>query len=335
MKPALFEATEPAGAPSHRCAPSSITHQHIFTTLCTLISERGAADRGPALRVLDIGCGDGRMIDSLQRLADARFGPGQIELYGFDIGEHGFRDGGQMQRTLCYLKARHPAIDWAQRIRLVSEGDDWGYPPGFFDFTLSNQVLEHVEDLRHFFDNMRVALAPGGQSIHVFPLGECMQEAHCHVPFSHWIKDFHYRVAWIALLSRMGIGRYRLDRTLLGHENVRRHALETAKFIERWTCYRSFGEIARLASERHMATSYHFTKDLFFAKLRQLMRRRAAARYRRWTPFGLEWLGFMVGRALSSSTLVITPLSYDIGARIAAEKAYRDRLEGCERSRAR
>src|SRR3546814_7791765 len=98
-----------------------------------------------------------------------------------------------------------------------------------------------------------------------------MREAHCHVPFSHWIKDFHYRVAWIALLSRMGIGRYRLDRTLLGHENVRRHALETAKFIERWTCYRSFGEIARLASERHMATSYHRSEE-HTSELQSLMR---------------------------------------------------------------
>src|SRR3546814_19986982 len=70
-----------------------------------------------------------------------------------------------------------------------------------------------------------------------------------------------------------------------------------------------------------MAKSYNFTKDFFFTKLRRSLRRPASRPYRRRTAFGLEWLGFMSGRYLSSSTLVIQPLDYDIGARIAAETA--------------
>jgi SAM-dependent methyltransferase len=304
-----------------------VTHEHIFTLIRTLIDEQRVPQRGGALRVLDIGCGDGRMIHSLQALADRHLGAQQLEIHGFDIGEHGFRDDSQMNRTLAYLSARHPAIDWTQRIRMISDGDDWGYPAGFFDLAISNQVIEHVVDLGHFLDNLRRAVRPGAPSIHVFPLGQCMQEAHCHVPFSHWIRDFDYRVAWIGWMSRLGIGRYRLDRTLLGHDTVERHAVETAKFIACWTTYRSFRQIADAAEWRGMAISYHFTKDLFFAKLRQLTRRPVADRYRRWMAFGGEWLGFLVGRSLSSATLVITPLEYDIGVRIAAEKARRDQAE--------
>ena len=233
--------------------------------------------------------------------------------------------------TLAYLRERHPTIDWSRRIRMISADEPWGYAEGSFDLALSNQVLEHVANLPHFLENLRRVLVPGGRSIHVFPLAHCMQEAHCHVPFSHWIRDFDYRVAWIALLSRLGIGRYRLDRTLLGHETVARHATETAAFIECWTTYRSFSTIADAASAFGMATSYAFTKDLFFAKLRQVAHRPPAPAYRRWTAFGVEWLGYLVGRSLSSATLIISPLRYDIGARIAAEKAHRARSEhsGC------
>jgi|GEM_PF-2487964 len=307
----------------------SVTHQHIFTILQTLIKEGRVPETGPTLRILDIGCGDGRLIHSLQTLFERHMPDRQVEIHGFDVGEHGYKDSSQLACTLDLLSRSHPGIDWSRRIRLISDGDPWGYAPGSFDIAVSNQVIEHVEDLPHFLKNLRETLAPGGQSVHVFPLSQCMQEAHCRVPFSHWIKDYNYRIAWIGLLSRMGIGRYRLDRTLLGHETVAKHAEETAKFIECWTTYRSFGEIARAASELGMATSYHFTKNLLSTKLRQLARRPAAQRYRRWTPFGLEWLSFFAVGSITSATLVISPLRYDIGARIAAEKAHRAKREQC------
>src|SRR3546814_5989469 len=84
-------------------------------------------------------------------------------------------------------------------------------PPGWFDISVSNQVIEHVEELTPFLRNLREALAPNGISVHLFPLSHCMQEAHVRVPFSHWIRDFHYRVAWIKLMSRLGIGKYRSE----------------------------------------------------------------------------------------------------------------------------
>src|SRR3546814_2240692 len=97
----------------------------------------------------------------------------------------------------------------------------------------------------------------------LFPLSHCMQEAHVRVPFSHWIRDFHYRVAWIKLMSRLGIGKYRHDRRILGHADVQSHAIQSAKFIECWTSYRSFREITAESSRLHMSTSYIFTKDFF------------------------------------------------------------------------
>src|SRR3546814_16304011 len=96
------------------------------------------------------------------------------------------------------------------------------------------------------------SLAPNGISVHLFPLSHCMQEAHVRVPFSHWIRDFHYRVAWIKLMSRLGIGKYRHDRRILGHADVQSHAIQSAKFIECWTSYRSFREITAESSRLHI-----------------------------------------------------------------------------------
>ncbi|AKH42840.1 SAM-dependent methyltransferase [Altererythrobacter atlanticus] len=310
-----------------------VTHQHIFTILQTLIAEGRVPRSDRPLRILDIGCGDGRLINSLQSLFTRHMPELQVEICGFDIGEHGFKDSSQLSGTLELLTENHPGIDWSNRVRLISDGDPWGYEAGSFDLAVSNQVIEHVEDLQHFLVNLRETLAPGGQSVHVFPLSQCMQEAHCLVPFSHWIKDYNYRVAWIALLSRLGIGRYRVDRKLLGHDTVARHAEETAKFIECWTTYRSFGEIARMAGNLSMATSYHFTKNLLPTKLRQMMGRKPARKYRRWTPFGIEWLSYLFVRSMTSATLVISPLRYDIGERIAKEKAYRAHREQHEAMR--
>lgn len=305
-----------------------VTHQHIFSVIRTLMHEGRIDTSHRPLRILDIGCGDGKLIHSLQTLLERHCPDLEFEIFGFDVGEHGFREENQMAGAIDYLTVRHPGVDWLGRIKLISDSEPWGYPEGSIDLAVSNQVIEHVEDLDHFLRNLRSSLKVGGQSIHVFPLQQCMQEAHCHVPFSHRIADFNQRVGWIKFVSRLGIGRYRTDRKVLGHQGLDHHAVETAKFIECWTTYRSFGEIARHASQLSMATSYHFSKNLLSAKLRQVSGAGPAERYSRWTVLGLEWLSYLFARSITSATLTIEPLSYDIGKRIAAEKAFRKQEAG-------
>lgn len=301
-----------------------VTHLHIYQVLRSLIAEGTIAVGGGPVRILDIGCGDGRLMDSLTELAAAEPEPFAIEVHGFDIGEQGYRDNRQQDDAVGLLSARHPGIDWASRIRLFGADEPWSYPPGHFDVAVSNQVLEHVHDLDGLLDNIASAVRVDGASIHLFPLAQCIQEAHCLVPFAHWITNFDYRVSWIAQLSRIGIGRYRRDRVVLGHGDPQEHARKTAAYIQCWTHYRSFAEIARHCRGRGLAPSYHFTKDFFAAKLRAVMGVRPARHYRRRSALGLEWLSFLALRYLSSATLTIRPVTYDIGARIAAEKAARN-----------
>src|SRR3546814_12805235 len=122
--------------------------------------------------------------------------------------------------------------DWSSDVcssDLIIPGDaSWGYPPGWFDIADSNQVIEHVEELTPFLRNLREALAPNGISVHLFPLSHCMQEARVRVPFHPWLRDFHYRLAWIKLISRLGVGNSRADRRILGDTDSNSHPNKTA-----------------------------------------------------------------------------------------------------------
>jgi len=304
-----------------RKGPISVTHQHLLTGIGTLLAQGRVQPSQGRLRILDIGCGDGQLIGFLHDRLTRAHPDLEIELHGFDIGEQGYNDGGQFDIATQMLASRHPGIPWRERISMISDTDPWRYPSGYFDIALSNQVLEHVADLPAFLSELRRCLSPAGVSLHVFPLAQSIVEAHCQTPFAHWIRDFDRRVEWISLLSHLGIGAYRRHRTVLGHATPRRHALETAKYIQCWTRYRSFGAIADQCSDAGLTASGGLTKGLFIAKLRSVLKRHPLDRYRPSRLPGGDWLGFMIGRYLSSSTLVIAPVSYDIGRRIAAEKA--------------
>lgn len=307
--------------PTDRKAPISVTHQHLLTAMVTLLENGTIRPREGKLRVLDIGCGDGQLVAFLHdRLREALPGV-KVELHGFDIGEQGYNDGGQFDMAAQMLAGRDPSVPWRERLTQISDAEGWPYADGFFDVALSNQVIEHVMDLPGFLTELRRCLSPMGASIHLFPMAHSIVEAHCQTPFAHWIRDFDRRVDWIDMLSRLGVGAYRRHRGVLGHGSPRQHAVETAKYIQCWTRYRSFTTIAEQSGAAGMAVSTGFTKGFFVAKLRSVLKLPPLRRYRRARVPGVDWLGFLIGRYLSSATLVLMPTSYDIGRRIAAEKA--------------
>ena len=318
--------------------PLSLTHQHIFSVINTRLRHRHCPPSNSLpqkLRVLDIGCGDGLLISFLQTMFEHHYPQVDIEIYGFDIGEVGYQNDQQLPNTISLLRERHPHVDWQQRINLRSLGAQWSYPPGFFDIAVSNQVLEHVDDLDDFLRNLKSSLHTNGFSVHLFPLGNHIVEEHTRMPFIHYVKDQESRTAYARLLNRIGLSRYRYDQKALGYTDPNTHAEDTAKFIQGFTCYRKFSDFYRHCNELCLSLSHHYTKDFYLAKARQLARLKPALTYRSWDFCLAESVLSGLLKYVSSVTLTIAPVNYDIGDRIRCEKEFWQRVNTHQREAAK
>lgn len=102
------------------------------------------------IRVLDVGCGTGRMSDLLERA-------GYRGTYvGVDIDDRFARDGGG---TGAF--ARHFVHGDAHDL---TEADS-------FDLVFSNSALEHIPNDRRLLAKLDELVAPGGMQVHIVPSG--------------------------------------------------------------------------------------------------------------------------------------------------------------------
>jgi 2-polyprenyl-3-methyl-5-hydroxy-6-metoxy-1,4-benzoquinol methylase len=137
--------------------PSHVAHLHL---LSVIHSEVTRMEEGPVLRVLDLGCGDGHLIaylhENLGLLSPSR----SVEIYGHDVFDYEAIHAGEIDRAKRFLKERFPAVPWEKFIRMIACADRWPYPDDFFDVIVSNQVLEHVEDMDFLFEEAYRTLSP-------------------------------------------------------------------------------------------------------------------------------------------------------------------------------
>lgn len=104
-------------------------------------------DLHPA-RVLEVGCGDGRLYRQLRSYGYAD------QYVGIDVADYLIRDN----------EARHPEAEWS-----VSEVYDIPFDDGSFDVCFSLYVLEHLVYPEAALYEMVRILRPGGRLVLVFP----------------------------------------------------------------------------------------------------------------------------------------------------------------------
>ncbi len=281
--------------------PTSITHLHL---LAVINSELQCWPGEGALRILDIGCGNGRLLAYLAHEL-SRLRPSiQVEFFGLDVHDHGVQAHGFFDRTLADLAAACPEHPWKERLLLIADGDAWPFPDDHFHFAISNQVLEHVRDHRAFFRELRRTLIEGGVSAHLFPLRHYLFEGHLYLPLVHRIRNTDLLRAYIRTCSRLGLGKYPTHRREFGtplEDFVDRHA----DYMQFFTNYLSQTEILRLAKGERFRASFRYTQGFYINKLRAMLGRAPVLQYRRARPVLIDWVSAFLLRYASSVTLFL------------------------------
>ncbi|WP_238274148.1 MULTISPECIES: class I SAM-dependent methyltransferase [Methylobacterium] len=276
-------------------AALSLTHQHI---LAVVESELAGRSPGGRLSLLDAGCGDGLLLGYLARALPILRPGAELDLHGFDVGDHGVQQAGYFDRTIADLDAA-TGVSWRERLALISERDPWPYADASLDAVVSNQVLEHVADHGRFFAETARVLRPGGVSVHLFPLGHVAVEPHLHVPFAHWFGGSDAIADAIRWSNRLGIGRFRAA----AETDLDRYARAHADFLVRFTNYRTMATLIAEAKRAKLHATFRYTPHYYTAKLRAMAGK--PARYRYAVPGALHGLAAMALRYVSSATLVL------------------------------
>jgi SAM-dependent methyltransferase len=91
--------------------------------------------------------------------------------------------------------------DTQERLKAILEPYRLPFADDSFDFVVSHQVFEHVQQPEVACREIARVLRPGGLSIHVFPSRYRLIEPHVFVP----LASFYRSPWWLALWAKLGV----------------------------------------------------------------------------------------------------------------------------------
>jgi SAM-dependent methyltransferase len=171
-------------------------------------------------RILDFGCGAGRLV---QAGLDAGLRMGGADVYY----------GGSRTRAEAEQSGLLGTV-----IREIHDGRI-GYADAAFDLVVNNQVMEHVEDLDAVLAEIHRVLKPGGTLLSIFPSRDVFREAHIGIPFAHRLpRGSRLRFLYTWALRSLGLGTWKQEAP-----TCRQWALDKLAWIDTYTHYRSRHEL--------------------------------------------------------------------------------------------
>ena len=121
-----------------------------------------------------------------------------------------------------------------------------------FSVVVSNQVFEHVPDLRAVLDEIHRVLKPGGILLFLFPDRSIWREGHYGIPFHHrFPRNSRTRLWYAALCRSLGFGYHTEGKP------VWEWSREAGQWIDDWTYYRTYDELRATFAERFTAFDHH------------------------------------------------------------------------------
>lgn len=171
-----------------------------------------------ARRVLDYGCGQGELVAELRRRG--------VDRYGTEV----FYEGGSYESPDLAALVDDGVIKHFRKHEPVPFGD------GTFDLIVSNQVLEHVSDLRVVVAELDRLLADGGWMYHHFPSREVIREGHIGIPLAHRLAPRRARMLYTLALRTAGLGDNK-------GEPPREWTRRKLEWLDAYTHYRPYSEV--------------------------------------------------------------------------------------------
>jgi SAM-dependent methyltransferase len=215
-------------------------------------AKRYAASR-PGARILDFGCGAGRLVQAGLSLG--------LDISGADV----FYAGSNARAEAAASGLLGAAVHEIHHGRLPFAG-------ATFDLVVNNQVMEHVEDLDAVLTEIHRVLKPGGAALSLFPSKDVFREGHIGIPFSHWMRPgSRFRLLYTWTLRSLGLGTWK-DQS----PTCRQWAIDKLAWIDAHTRYRPRRQIT--AAFRRLFTIEFIESDYIRYRLLDSPGRRPLAR---------------------------------------------------------
>lgn len=139
------------------------------------------------LRILDFGCGSGKLVIFLRML-------GFTDVRGVDV----HADGEAVSRVLATRLGLPPDIFATYDTVTLP------YADASFDLIVSEEVLEHVHNLDDYYREAARVLRPGGSALLLFPHRMMPFDSHSRTWFVHYLPASLRRVLYDRLTSQGG-----------------------------------------------------------------------------------------------------------------------------------
>ena len=173
----------------------------------------------PNTKILDFGCGTGGFVYYLRKKGFLAFGTDTVNRYLYS-------------EFLC--NKNKLSMSKEKIFKTIDKGN---YKIPFnntFDIVYSNQILEHVKNLRQTISETNRVLKSGGVALHIYPSRYRIIEGHTYIPFASLIQNYYYLLFW----AKLGI-RNEYQKNL----NARETALKNYYYLRNKTSYPRHKEI--------------------------------------------------------------------------------------------
>lgn len=188
-------------------------------------------------QILDYGCGGGDVVDAGRREG--------LDIHGVELfyAGSGAREIAEERGLL------------GTAVHELQGGFRIPFPDASFDLVVTNQVLEHVEDLDVVLDEIRRVLRRNGRLLALFPSKSVLREGHIGIPFVHWFTPgSRARERYTRTFRSLGLGYFKRDLSVSQWTN------QKLSWLDEFTFYRSRSEIhgsfGQRFTFRHAEASY-------------------------------------------------------------------------------